>query len=75
MATANSTPRSAAEKLAWYLDHHAHSVWDRFSAEQQEKMVEEDLAAGKSVSLVLVSLITAGMLLAAVTLLAILVQG
>lgn len=59
---------SHLEKLGWYLGHCNHQQWDRFSTDSQQRMVEEDLSAGTSVSLVLGSLITIGMLLSAITL-------
>jgi hypothetical protein len=67
MATA-SKGSIGLEKLGWYFEHCNHAVWDRFSPDEQQAMVDDDLTAARSVSLVLVSLITAGMLLAAVTL-------
>ena len=57
-----------SEKLSWYFSHCPHDLWDRFSGDDQSRMVEDDLLAGRSVSLVLVSLITAGLLLSAITL-------
>jgi hypothetical protein len=48
-------------------------VWDRFSAEDKENMLAEDLAAGTRVSLVLTALITIGLVLSAVTLIGVLV--
>jgi hypothetical protein len=72
MATANRTGSGYLEKLTWYLGHHAHTVWDTFSADQQKKMVQKDLSAGTSVALLLVSLITAGLVLSIVTVLAVL---
>ena len=68
MATAHSSGPHTLEKLSWYLEHCPHSAWDSFSTEQQQRMVEEDLLAGKSVSLVLASLITTGMVLCIATL-------
>ena len=68
MATANPTGPNPLAKLSWYLNHERHSVWDRFSADEQRKMVEDDLFAGKSVSLVLASLITAGLAMSIVSL-------
>ena len=56
------------EKLSWFLDHCAHNKWDRFSAQEQRRMVHDDLSAGRNVSLILISLITAGLILTAVTL-------
>jgi len=67
MATANPS----GNKLGWYLDHRTHTVWDTFSADQQRKMIEEDLSAGTSVSLLLAALITAGLVMSIVTVLAI----
>jgi hypothetical protein len=75
MATATRQGPDTLEKLAWHLSHHAHSVWDSFSADEQRKMVEDDMTAGASVSLVLGALITAGLVLSAVTLGAILQGG
>ena len=75
MANANKARSGTLEKLSWYLEHHAHSVWDRFSADQQQKMVEEDLMAGVSVSMVLMSLITAGLVLTIVTVCAVLITS
>lgn len=72
MATASPTGSDHLKKLAWYLDHRSHSAWDTFSPAQQNEMIEEDLAAGTWVSLVLGSLITAGLVLCTVTLLAVL---
>ena len=71
MATVDVRPRSA-QKLSWHLNHNIHQVWDRFSAEQQDEMVGDDLSAGITVSLVLVSLIATGMLLCIATLAAVL---
>jgi hypothetical protein len=69
MATVPASKSTSIEKLSWYLGHARHSVWDRFGAADQQRMVEDDLAAGKSVSMVLVALITAGMLLSVVSVL------
>ena len=71
MATA-SKGSTSLEKLNWYLEHCNHAVWDRFSTEEQQSMVDEDLFAARTVSLVLVSLITSGMILSAVTLIVVL---
>jgi hypothetical protein len=68
MATANAVGTKNLEKVSWYLKHHAHTVWDMFSPDQQDQMIADDLRAGTSVSLVLISVIAAGMILAAVTL-------
>jgi hypothetical protein len=71
MATASPGTSDPLTKLSYYLSHAQHSVWDRFGAEEQRRMVEYDLTAGKSVSLVLASLITAGLVLSIVSLLVI----
>lgn len=60
------------QKLSWFMNHRPHQLWDQFSPEQQEEMVGDDLSAGVSVSMVLGSLITTGMILCIVTLLAVL---
>ena len=72
MATVSNTPSGGLEKLHWYIANQAHSVWDHFNSDAQRAMVEDDLMAGKRVSMVLISLITAGMLLSMVTLAAVL---
>ena len=59
------------QKLTWFLSHRPHQLWDQFSPEQQEEVVGDDLSAGLSVSMVLGSLITAGMLLCIATLAAV----
>jgi hypothetical protein len=71
MATAGQS--RLVDKLNWYTASRAHSVWDRFSAEDKENMLAEDLAAGTRVSLVLTALITIGLVLSAVTLIGVLV--
>ncbi len=63
------------EKLGWYRKHCNHSIWDQFSEDQQESMLGDDLFAGHSVSLVLVSIVTLGLLLSAITLVAVLVAS
>ena len=70
MATAESTRH--CDKLNWYNATRAHSVWDRFSVEDKERMLADDLAAGTRVSLVLSALITIGLVLSVVTLAAVL---
>lgn len=70
MATIPDKPR-LADKLSWYMSRE-HSVWDRFSADEQERMLRDDLTAGTRVSLVLTALIAAGLVLSAVTLIAVL---
>ena len=51
------------------------SVWDKFSAAEKEQMFEEDRAAATRVSLILSSLAATGMILAALTLAAILLAS
>ncbi|MBI3837530.1 MAG: hypothetical protein HY288_06315 [Planctomycetia bacterium] len=75
MATANPVGQNNLEKLSWYLDHCKHTVWDSFSADQQNRMIEDDLLAGTSVATVLASLIATGLVLIIVTVLAVLVMG
>ena len=72
MATAGST--RLVDKLNWYTTSRAHNVWDRFSAEDKESMLADDLSAGTSVSLLLTALITVGLVLSAVTLIGVLVM-
>ena len=57
------------DSLAWYLGHCSHAEWDHFGLEEQERMVQDDLSAGRNVSLILFALVTTGLVLAAVTLL------
>ncbi len=68
MATIHQPATDHASKLSWYLSHAPHNVWDRFSASEQQQMVDEDLFAGKSVSLLLSSVITVGLMMAAASL-------
>lgn len=68
MSTANPHQSPDLQKLSWFLEHRVHDVWDRFSPAEQEQMVNEDLFAGTSVSILLGSLITVGMLLSIITL-------
>ena len=63
------------QKLSWFLNHRPHQLWDQFSPEQQEEMVGDDLTAGVTVSVVLGSLIAAGMLLCIATLVAVIVTS
>jgi hypothetical protein len=74
MAAVDGRPGNV-QKLSWYLNHNAHQLWDRFSPDQQDEMVGDDLSAGISVSMVLVSLITTGMLLCIATLVAVLASS
>jgi hypothetical protein len=71
MATANPPQSNVLAKLSWHLSHTPHCVWDRFSADEQRQMIEDDLLAGRNVSMVLASLITAGLVLSIVSLLVI----
>ena len=75
MATANPVGGNNLEKISWYLDHCKHTVWDSFGADQQNRMIDDDLTAGTSVAMVLVSLITTGLVLIVVTVLAVLAMG
>lgn len=75
MATVHLGGRNNLEKLSWYFDHCKHAVWDSFDPEQQNRMIEDDLSAGKSVSMVLGSLIATGLVLIVVTVLAVLAMG
>jgi hypothetical protein len=68
MATVGPTQSKLVDKLSWYNSQSPHTVWDRFSAEEKEQMLADDLAAGTRVSLVLAALITAGLVLCIVTL-------
>jgi hypothetical protein len=70
MATAGTTTK-LVDKLTWYTSKAPHQVWDRFPADEKERMLEDDLAAGVRVSLVLTALIAAGMLLSIATVLAV----
>lgn len=75
MATVHRPGPNSLEKLSWYLGHCKHTVWDQFSDQERKRMIDDDIAAGISVSLVLGSLITAGMVLAIVTLAAVLLAS
>lgn len=66
MATAN-----LRDKLSWYTTRGSHRMWDRFGADEQEQMLQDDLSAGRGVSLLLFALVTMGMLLSLVTVLAV----
>ncbi len=72
---ATGTHGSHHEKLGWYRTHCNHSIWDQFSPDQQESMLGDDLFAGRSVSLVLASIVALGLVLSAVTLLAVLMAS
>jgi hypothetical protein len=72
MATVTGRKARLTEKLSWYFERGPHRVWDRFSPEDQEWMLRDDQEAGTRVSLVLVALITTGLALAIVALLAVL---
>lgn len=65
-------PSRLVDKLNWYTTSRAHTVWDRFSPEDKESMLADDLAAGTRVSLVLTALITIGLVLTIVTLIGVL---
>jgi hypothetical protein len=72
MATVTGRQARLTEKLSWYFQRGPHRAWDRFSPEDQEQMLRDDMAAGTRVSLVLVGLITTGLVLSIATLLAVL---
>jgi hypothetical protein len=71
MAVVGPSQTKLIDKLGWYNSTSRHNVWDRFSAEEKEQMLADDLAAGTQVSLVLAALITAGLVLCIVTLTAV----
>jgi hypothetical protein len=75
MATIQRPATDHTSKLSWYLSHAQHGIWDRFSPSEQQKMVDEDLFAGQSVSLLLTSVITVGLLMAAASLVIVLLAG
>jgi hypothetical protein len=75
MATTDRRGSSNLDKLSWYLKHGPHAVWDAFPRDEQDRMVADDLTAGKTVSLLLFLLISTGLVLSAVTLLAILLTS
>ena len=45
MATVGPTQSKLVDKLAWYNSQSPHTVWDRFSAEEKEQMLADDLAS------------------------------
>ncbi len=72
MATPGTQPPADhLEKLSWYLSHTRHTVWDAFSDDQQQDMLNDDLFAGKSVATLLFSVITAGLVMSIVSVLVI----
>ena len=71
MTTAEHPKPKLTDKLSWYTERGPHRVWDRFSPEDQERMLHDDLSAGVGVSLLLFALITTGMVLSIVTVLAV----
>jgi hypothetical protein len=50
--------------------HRMSSVWSAFDTEQRRQLIDDDLLAGRSVSLVLISVVTAGFLMMILTVLA-----
>ncbi len=74
MATVNPSKPKLIEKLAWYTNRGRHQMWDRFSAEEQEKMLSDDLQAGTKVSIVLTALISLGLAMSIITLAIVLLQ-
>lgn len=75
MATDRPHTSGPLAKLSWYFSHAQHSVWDRFGSDQQQKMVEDDLTAGKSVAILLFALISTGLVMSIVSLLVILAES
>lgn len=75
MATVQRPSTSLRDKLSWHMQRGPHSVWDTFSPEAQEQMLRDDLSAGTGVSMVLFALITTGMVLSIVTVLAVVLFG
>jgi hypothetical protein len=74
MATVPSAERKLVDRISWYTERARHSVWDRFGAEEQERMLRDDLSAGTSVSLLLFALIATGLMLSIVTVLAVVLR-
>ncbi len=68
MATVGTTKSGLVDKLTWYNAECSHTMWDRFSTEDQERMLSEDMSAGTGVSLLLGSVMAAGLLMAIVSL-------
>jgi hypothetical protein len=54
----------------WGIDERAHPVLARcFTAEEQQRMIEDDLYAGRSVSLELVAVVAVGLFIGALAVL------
>jgi hypothetical protein len=64
-------PSRLIDRISWYTDHARHRVWDRFGPAEQERMLRDDMTAGRNVSLVLFAIVTTGMLLSIITVLAV----
>ena len=71
MATAHHSGSTLRDQVASFTGRGPHRVWDRFRADEQERMLRDDLTAGTRVSLLLFALITTGLVLSVVTLLAV----
>ncbi len=74
MATVHPSKPKLTEKLSWYTSRGQHHMWDRFSADQQEKMLSDDLQAGTRVSILLTALIGIGLTMSIITLAIVLMQ-
>ena len=71
MATAQHSGSTLRDQVASFTGRGRHRFWDRFNADEQERMLRDDLTAGTSVSLLLFALIMTGLMLTVVTLLTI----
>ena len=58
---------------AQYFSEHEHPVWwQAFDAESRRKLMEEDLLAGRSVSAVLIAIVSLGLLIGIVSVICVL---
>jgi len=71
MPTAIQSRSNNLKKLAGYRDLQTHAAWDSYSPDQQRQMIDDDLAAGTRVPLLLVDLILTGFVPCALTVLAV----
>ncbi len=71
MAMVSPSKPKLVEKISWYTSGRAHQMWDRFSRDEQERMLEDDLTAGTRVSVLLAALIATGMVLSLITVVAV----
>jgi hypothetical protein len=68
MATINLEPARAYEPA--YDDSHDHNSWNEaFDPQTRHDLIEDDLAAGRSVCAVLISIVVGGLLLGIVAVL------